>query len=141
MFSITVIFEDDNQILEYEWSNGETTENIQGLNAGNYNLSISDEFGCIHVFDFEVPLNTSTQNEDQGASIYPTLLKNDQIIHLQNTITQEYKIVNMSGQLLEKGKVQNQSIPLNVNYRTGVYFLYLNDENHGWNTPIKFVVY
>ncbi len=34
---------------KYTWSNGDTTQNISGINAGNYNITIIDSIGCKYI--------------------------------------------------------------------------------------------
>ncbi len=40
--------------LTYDWSNGETTEDISNLGTGDYTVTVSDESGCEDVFTFTV---------------------------------------------------------------------------------------
>ncbi len=40
--------------LNYNWSNGATDSNVTTLAAGNYFLTITDEFGCEYISDYEV---------------------------------------------------------------------------------------
>ena len=55
------------------WSNGDVNENLENLLAGQYQLTITDDFGCQKVYDFIVPstktecvhvVNTFTPNGD-----------------------------------------------------------------------------
>jgi gliding motility-associated-like protein len=52
--SIDVSILDTIDIQNYTWSTTDATEDINGILAGNYTLTILDEFGCTHSFDFAV---------------------------------------------------------------------------------------
>lgn len=41
----------------YLWSNGEVTQNIEGLLAGQFNVIVGDANGCAQTFDFEIYSN------------------------------------------------------------------------------------
>jgi gliding motility-associated-like protein len=43
---LTAIVSNGNEPYTYSWSNGETTAHVEGLTAGNYDLLITDVFGC-----------------------------------------------------------------------------------------------
>ena len=59
--SITVVIETDDTIDKIEWSNGDTTLAISGLEAGIYTLTLMTESGCTYTFEFEVMLSTATK--------------------------------------------------------------------------------
>ena len=45
--SITMQVSGGSSPYAYQWSNGATTQNITGLNAGNYSVTVTDANGCI----------------------------------------------------------------------------------------------
>ena len=47
--------------ISYAWNNGETTEDVSSLNAGNYNVVVTDNNGC--------ELNASATVEGEGISV------------------------------------------------------------------------
>ena len=52
--SIDISILDTVDIQSFNWSNSETTEDISGLFAGNYAVTLGDEFGCTHNYNFVV---------------------------------------------------------------------------------------
>lgn len=44
---------------DFEWENGETTEDITNISSGIYNLIITDSNNCTYSFGFEVDYNTA----------------------------------------------------------------------------------
>ena len=42
----TVLVNTGNGPYTYNWSNGDTTATVQGLSAGNYDVTVTDDFGC-----------------------------------------------------------------------------------------------
>ena len=54
----TLIITNSTSVLTYNWSNGSTTQNLTGLNAGNYSVTVNDGIGC-SVIASVVVLNTN----------------------------------------------------------------------------------
>jgi len=52
--AINTTFPDGSTGYEIEWSNGETTEDLSGLESGYYILTVSDNNGCINEFSIYV---------------------------------------------------------------------------------------
>jgi len=52
----------------YSWDNGATTEDVSGLNAGTYNVTVNDNAGCSINESFSVGNNVGTMNESAGVS-------------------------------------------------------------------------
>ncbi len=52
---IEPIFATGGSALDFEWSNGATTAELEGIQAGNYQVTITNEFDC--VFEVEVTVN------------------------------------------------------------------------------------
>lgn len=60
---IELLVEGGTQPLEFDWSNGMSTEDLEGVPAGEYSVQISDANGC------ELPAQTFTINHEDNAPI------------------------------------------------------------------------
>ena len=71
---------DSMQDYNYSWSNYSTSPNVDSLFSGDYFVSVSDENNCSAIFDFNVPLEEST-----NISIYSNI--NSCFVDTQGTVT------------------------------------------------------
>ncbi|WP_411768433.1 SprB repeat-containing protein, partial [Winogradskyella sp. A3E31] len=49
--AIDITINNGSGIYTYDWSNGEMTEDISGLTAGNYSVTVTDENGCTGTYE------------------------------------------------------------------------------------------
>ncbi len=64
---------------DFEWENGETTEDITNISSGIYNLIITDGNNCTYSFGFEVDYNTALDDLSSlgwEAHLQPNILTN-----------------------------------------------------------------
>jgi hypothetical protein len=119
----------------YAWENLATTNSITGLSAGVYSVTVTDANGCSTLDSAAILVNTAGLVElDKNAAIQivPNPSKGNVTILLNNDVkVSSIEIYNGVGNLLAIQKVDKvvNSIPLSVNYSTGVYFIQLNTEN------------
>tara|TARA_B100000508_G_scaffold141093_1_gene146528 strand:- start:30794 stop:33802 length:3009 start_codon:yes stop_codon:yes gene_type:complete len=59
-------------IDQFNWSNGEQTQDISGLGAGNYNVDVTDENGCTSDLDFVISEPTPLVIDATNTSNYPS---------------------------------------------------------------------
>ena len=45
---------------QFQWSNGDTTQNLQNLTAGTYTITISDSRGCVGTRDWDIQSESSS---------------------------------------------------------------------------------
>ncbi len=127
----------------YLWSNNATTEDISGLAAGNYTVSITDTNQCTKVETFAV--STTKTNETDNNLIYklypnPT---NDNIfveLNSEELAGSEIKVTDVTGKVILNHRITNKDrkIELNLrNYNSGVYMMKLENNK---NTIVRKIV-
>ena len=120
--------------LSYDWSNGETTEDISGLTAGIYSVTVTDSNGCqvsgsielLQPTDLAIP-NAISPNGDGDNDTFV-------VIGIDAFDTSEFEVVNRWGNSVFKVRnydntwngVNNNGEPL----PDGTYFIRL-DLNNG----------
>ncbi|MFM7644526.1 MAG: hypothetical protein ACKO5N_07035 [Sphingomonadales bacterium] len=62
----------------YNWSSGQQSEDLSGLNSGWYSVSVSDQVGCMAVDSFYVDSQLGISGKENGfITIYPNPFSND----------------------------------------------------------------
>lgn len=100
------------QPLAYHWSNGATTQDLLGVSAGVYSLTVTDAEGCEQVFPFTVDfLNASSQAHrmDWSANIYPNPTGGNgaaTTLAIQSSMAQvvDFQLFDVTGKLLDKAQ-------------------------------------
>ena len=111
----------------FYWENGDTTSNLNNINAGNYSLTITDSNGCEKVFVFEVSATNATSDffDFFDIPIYPNPVDNVVNIDLSKVNeTAELFFYNNRGQIIYEAEVRAAIKQINVaNFYSGVYYL------------------
>ncbi len=68
-----ICIDQPNALHQYQWNTGETSACISALNQGQYDLTLTDAYGCTHNFKQEVellgaPSQTFSYSSDQGCA-------------------------------------------------------------------------
>lgn len=117
----------------YVWDtdNQDTTPTIAGLQAGTYNVTVSDANGCNTTLEVMLELSTSTSELDEFLStlqVFPNPTSNFVAINIQFTAAKngQLLIVNGLGQRVWQQAFDGQQINHQVevsNWATGIYRL------------------
>ncbi len=137
--------------LMFNWSNGENSISIDSLQAGNYQLTVTDTVLCTVTFEFEIEqtvANFNLHTLDLQLSVYPNPVQKNQAMILdaksgeagQTYFIQVYDLLGR--QLAQKRftMLQNQhQFTLSAPDKAGYYFLKVSDLT-GRSTVRKFAV-
>lgn len=118
----------------FVWNSGSLTEDLSGVGAGTYIVTITDANGCTHVASGTVldgPSSISYSNTGVKIAVYPNPTNGQAVLSLeaQVEVDANVQITNVMGQLLQSFEINNatesrQTLDLST-YATGVYFVRL----------------
>ena len=116
---------------EIIWSGGQvvpTGDTTYNLQAGDYSVSVRDSNGCTAVDSFTIfePVSISGNQEFKSISVKPNPFINKfEILIPNNSATGFYELMDVSGQLLMQGRIDNVQTLVEVNnpFPSGMYLL------------------
>lgn len=135
----------DDNYASYNWSNGNTTNNItinaadQGINSTSYALTVTDENGCEGEASIMVTVDACAGINDQdapvGISIFPNPNKGEFTLEITSAVMGKasISIANAAGEVVFTNSMiinqtsQRENISLNIG--SGVYFLKVETAN------------
>ena len=125
----------------YAWSNGNNEANITNLAPGDYDVTVTDDNGCVLIlgpYTIEGVVSTKDVLETIPVSVYPNPTNN--LINIELGTTRfgdiNYQIINPLGMVLQNGALPLSTAVINVgDYPEGIYYLVLNAKEGQSFTP------
>ena len=104
------------------WDNGETTEDVSGLDAGPYEVTITDANGCTYTITFQVASQVGiTDIEEFGFTVYPN--PSNGAFEIQGEGEYTITITDLQGKVvLTESNSDNTSIDISF-VESGIYLL------------------
>jgi hypothetical protein len=124
---------------QFNWSNGSNLQNILGLDAGVYELEVTDDNGCRSIFTFEVPLVLSTESaqESSDIQIFPNPTTGILNIHWQEESNTQLSIYALDGTLVWAGQISNNTQQIDISAMpAGMYFIQVRNNRGLWQQKI-----
>ena len=142
--SIMPILSGGSGYLTYAWDNGETSLNIEDLEAGSYTLEVVDELGCLQLFVFEVSMLVSTVEAGQQKHlvVIPNPVRPNAPVRInpldQPSSEYQLQIYSVDGrEVLDTGfGIHNNGIEFFAPGQAGIYFVKLENGTEVWVTKL-----
>jgi len=115
----------------YEWSNGQTTEDVFGLAAGTYSVIATDANGCATSTFIEVANESTADVTSLGLialNVYPNPTSSDAKVQWKGNVTKVI-VTEQSGRIVMEKSVTNlNSMPIQ-NLEAGLYIITVKGAN------------
>jgi hypothetical protein len=95
----------------YDWSNGETSEDVFGLTTeGTYNVTVTDNNGCqVDVATYVALASAGVEEIESTFNLYPNPNNGNGTITWNNADVNQITIVNAAGQVVDNQEIANQT--------------------------------
>jgi hypothetical protein len=116
---------------QYNWSNGETTEDLVNITAGTYDVIIIDANGCSsnEVFILDLSTGISNLSTNESVVLYPNPAKDVITFEGKNLVGTTLTLTTINGQVVLTKKLTSTKETLTISSLSpGVYFYELNNE-------------
>ena len=121
----------------YTWNTGDVSEDLFGVPAGFYEVTVIDDNGC-EIIVSETLQNTNTASvtdlEQTNINVFPNPTSDYATVSWDNGEINTITIVGANGQVVERADVSLQNTFKTQNLNSGMYFITLTDENNNTNT-------
>ena len=126
----------------YAWNNGDVTEDVTGLTAGYYEVTVTDANGCQVVLDTDLQqtsLASIGELTEGDVKVYPNPAKSNATISWGGNDVTSLMIVDVNGQVVSNEDVSMTNTYGINNLSSGVYMINLITNNNERMTK-KFIV-
>lgn len=125
--SVDVTVDGGTGYYSFSWSNGASSEDLDQLNEGIYQVTVSDENGCVNSkLAILQQQNVATLSEIQNETIlvYPNPAKEKFTLELPGIELAQINLKNQNGQILHTQAYSGMNSTVEVSdYANGVYFV------------------
>ena len=113
-----------------QWSNGATTDHLNNLSAGVYEVTVTDANGCVATETYVLDVTTSIADASTiaGVQIYPNPAKNNLTIAIADYKDTVIELYDISGKkLVTQAILSNKQLIDLAFFESGVYFYTLSN--------------
>ena len=121
----------------YTWNTGDVSEDLFGVPAGYYQVTVIDANGCDVMVDKTIQnISTASVNnlESVNINVFPNPTSDYATVTWDNNEVTKLTVVNANGQVVENADVDLQNNYTTQNLNAGMYFINLTDNNNNTNT-------
>ncbi len=120
----------------FSWSNGETTEDLQNLEFGEYSLTVTDFSDCEASQSFVVDVVTQIAKNSSSSLVFPNPCRD--YFSIVSDESFKWYMTDISGRIIKTGNhITNQELVDVIGLSSGVYFIKtLTFEGKSGNTKI-----